>query len=124
MPVVFGLLLALGAFFRTVRRAWAKPEFRGIATITLITIAFGTWFFYRYEPTITNGVDALYFTVITLTTVGYGDFSPTTTGTKLFAIFYIFVGLGIIGGFISVVGGVMLEDSAERSRQRTQDDEP
>lgn len=41
-------------------------------------------------------VDALYFTVVTLCTIGYGDIVPDTTFTKLFACFFILVGFGFI----------------------------
>jgi voltage-gated potassium channel len=48
-------------------------------------------------------VDALYFSVTTLTTVGLGDLAPTTTLGKLFTIVYIFVGIGLIAGFITTL---------------------
>lgn len=48
-------------------------------------------------------VDSLYFSVITLTTIGYGDFSPQTDAGKLFTIFYIIIGLGMILSFINTV---------------------
>lgn len=48
-------------------------------------------------------VDSLYFSIITLTTIGYGDFSPQTTGGKLFTIFYIILGIGVILAFINTV---------------------
>lgn len=48
-------------------------------------------------------VDCLYFSVVTLTTVGYGDIAPTTTGGKIFTIFYIILGLGIILNFIEII---------------------
>ncbi|BFG25647.1 hypothetical protein CerSpe_119210 [Prunus speciosa] len=44
-----------------------------------------------YKP-----VDALYFIVVTLCTIGYGDIVPETTLTKLFTCFFILVGFGFI----------------------------
>ena len=48
-------------------------------------------------------MDAFYFSVTTLTTVGLGDLAPTTTFGKLFTSVYIFAGLGLITGFINTV---------------------
>jgi hypothetical protein len=48
-------------------------------------------------------VDCLYFSVVTLTTVGYGDVAPATPGGKIFTIFYIIIGLGIILNFIEMI---------------------
>jgi hypothetical protein len=46
-------------------------------------------------------VDSLYFSVVTLATVGFGDLHPTTDLAKLFTVLYIFAGVGIIAGFVS-----------------------
>lgn len=40
-------------------------------------------------------VNALYFTVTTLTTTGYGDITPQTSGAKLFAVVIMVVGVGL-----------------------------
>lgn len=48
-------------------------------------------------------IDSLYFSVITLTTIGYGDFTPVTDGGKIFTIIYIIVGVGIILNFINTL---------------------
>ena len=48
-------------------------------------------------------VDSLYFSVVSLTTVGYGDLTPTTDGGKLFVSFYLLTGIGIIAAFASTL---------------------
>jgi hypothetical protein len=48
-------------------------------------------------------VDAFYFSVTTLTTVGLGDLAPTTMLGKLFTVLYIFVGISLIAGFINTL---------------------
>ncbi len=60
-------------------------------------------------------MDAFYFSVTTLTTVGLGDLSPTTTFSKLFTVVYIFAGLSLVLGFIETVA-----KETFRSRMRGQ----
>lgn len=55
--------------------------------------------FYRFIENWT-WIDSIYFSVITLTTVGYGDLAPTTPISKIFTMVYVFVGIGII--FLSI----------------------
>jgi hypothetical protein len=42
-------------------------------------------------------VDALYFSVVAVTTVGFGDLTPTTNLTKLFTVFYVLAGATVLG---------------------------
>lgn len=64
-------------------------------------------------------IDALYFSVISLTTVGYGDLSPTTIFTKLFTIFYVLNGVGVLVGFLDAVVGARRERLSKRLNSRT-----
>lgn len=41
-------------------------------------------------------VDSLYFSVVAVTTVGFGDLTPTSDGSKLFTVFYVLSGISII----------------------------
>lgn len=88
------------SFFSIIWSFLRDESYRELLMTTSFIILFGTVIFHLVEGW--EWVDALYFTVITLTTVGYGDFSPQTTAGKLFAIIYIFVGIGIILNFIQV----------------------
>ena len=76
-------------------------EYRKLLAGTSVIIAVGTVFYHYIEGW--SWIDAAYFSVITLTTIGYGDFSPTTDLGKLFTIGYIVVGVGVILGFINAV---------------------
>jgi len=54
-------------------------------------------------------LDSLYFCVTTLTTVGYGDFSPQTDAGKIIFIFYILSGLGILITFVNTFSRKIIE---------------
>ncbi|WP_284035442.1 potassium channel family protein [Neobacillus sp. 114] len=49
------------------------------------------------EPSFDSYGDALWWTVVTTTTVGYGDLYPETTVGRLIASVLMFVGIGLIG---------------------------
>ncbi|WP_269849570.1 potassium channel family protein [Methanosarcina horonobensis] len=65
-------------------------------------------------------LDSLYFSVITLTTVGYGDFTPQTVYGKIFTMIYIFFGLGILIGFITPIGEFLVDRRLERLEKQVQ----
>ena len=114
MVLFWGIVLR---FARAVLAAFRDPQTRALVTGALAVIAVGTWFYARQEGW--SVVDSLYFTVMTLTTVGYGDLSATTTATRLFTVFLVLIGIGILLGFIDVVAkharraGEDTEDPAE-----------
>lgn len=45
-------------------------------------------------------VDAFYFSVVAVTTVGFGDVTPSTDASKLFTVFYIIAGISLIGTYL------------------------
>jgi hypothetical protein len=95
-------IILLYRFFRSLWTGLKDKEFRAMFYWVMGIIALGTWFYAKVEGW--RALDALYFTVTTLTTVGYGDFHPTTDAGKIFTIFYIFVGIGLLSGFIVLLG--------------------
>lgn len=90
--------------FGTLRAIWAlrrDPQFVSLALLAAVAIISGTGFYWLVEGL--RFVDALYFSVVTLTTVGYGDFAPETDVGKLFTAVYVLIGVGILLAFITTV---------------------
>ena len=55
---------------------------------------------------------------MTLTTVGYGDFHPTSAGTQIFTIIYILTGLGIFVALLASVAEQYMKQKAELGKLR------
>src|SRR5215216_5757370 len=108
---------------RSVTSAFRRdPQFRSLVFLVVITLLSGTLFYSQVEGW--SVVDALYFSVTTLTTVGLGDLAPTTTIGKLFSVVAIFVGVSIILGFIDTVAKETLgRQRSRRSSEEGQEDE-
>ena len=96
----------------TVRRSLGDPEFRGLFVMVVVTLAAGTLFYWQIEGW--SPLDAFYFSSITLTTVGYGDLAPETAAGKLFTVFYLFTGIGLIVAFLNALARTALEQREER----------
>jgi len=96
---------------RSVRRSLGDPEFRGLFVLVVATLAAGTLFYWQIEGW--SLLDDFYFSSITLTTVGYGDLSPETAAGKLFTVFYLFTGIGLIVAFLNTVARTALEQRDE-----------
>lgn len=96
-----GLIVVFRRFSRALRRAVKDPESRGLALLALGLIGGGTAFYRVVEGF--SWVDSLYFTVVTLTTVGYGDLSPDTTLGKVFTVFYLLLGVGVLVAFLALI---------------------
>lgn len=88
-------------FFSSILRGLKDVKFRGLLVFVLIILLIGTIFYHNVEKW--SWIDSFYFSSISLTTVGYGDLAPKTDIGKLFTVFYIFSGVGVILGFITSV---------------------
>lgn len=77
--------------------------------VSITTSAVYTFFVDRTTG-LTGYVDALYFTVATLTTTGYGDITPTTVPGKLFAVGMMVVGVAL---FVQLARAIFMPSKAQ-----------
>jgi voltage-gated potassium channel len=60
------------------------------------------------DANITTGGDALWWGVVTITTVGYGDTYPVSIAGRLTGAFVMFAGVGIIGALASILASILV----------------
>jgi voltage-gated potassium channel len=101
---------------RAIAAVWRDPETRALPLVAGVLVLTGTLFYWRFEDW--TFLEALYFCVVTLTTVGYGDFSPTTSTTQVFTIVYILTGFGVLVALLTSVAQQYLKQKAEAGPAR------
>lgn len=76
-----------------------------VASIVLLTASWAIWMLERNAPqsNITSYPKALWWAMETITTVGYGDHHPVTTGGRLVAAGLMVVGLALVGVITATV---------------------
>lgn len=109
----------------------AKEEivlFGIVAMILMFLSSVGIHHFeHEAQPELFKSVfHSLWWAVVTLTTVGYGDMYPITTGGRVFTFFLLMIGLGIVAiptGLVASALSKAREEEAEEAAQAKKDAE-
>jgi voltage-gated potassium channel len=110
------LLLAFKSLARALAAVWRDPETKALPVVAGALVLTGSLFYWRFEDW--SYIESLYFCVVTLTTVGYGDLSPTTTETQIFTIVYILTGFGVLVALLTAVAQQYMQHKSEPGRAR------
>jgi len=108
---------AINHFSQAIKTA--KEEILLFIFITLILIYFsavGIYYFENQEQPehFSSIFDSLWWAIITLTTVGYGDVYPITVGGKVFTFFILMIGLGIIAIPTGIISSALTKSIDKR----------
>lgn len=109
-------LVAFRHLWRAIRMGWTDPEFRVMLSSALALIGLGVLFYTRVEGW--GVLDSFYFVIITMTTVGYGDFSPVTAAGKLATVVFILVGIGLFMAFLSRIASLATASAAQARKKK------
>ncbi len=85
-----------------IKHAFSSSQVQFLAALTALLIATASVFYHLVEGW--GWIDAFYFSVITISTVGYGDFAPQTDIGKLFTSVYVLCGLGLFVTTATAIG--------------------
>ncbi|WP_306485815.1 TrkA family potassium uptake protein [Anaerococcus sp.] len=84
-----------------------KRKLRFIFVAFALLLLLGT-FGYKFLLKV-NLIDALYMTVITISTVGFGEVGKTSALSELFSVLMIFLGVGVVGYAFTTVVAMLVE---------------
>jgi voltage-gated potassium channel len=86
-----------------------------IFLIIMSLLLFGAIGLAIFEPQV-KWFNALWWSIVTLTTVGYGDIAPTTTGGRIIGAILMLVGIGVLGMFTATIASVFVEQKLKVNR--------
>jgi voltage-gated potassium channel len=114
-------LLVLGALLFCYRHfdrsSVAASTLFALTSVAMLVMyaTFGTYYLgAEFRPAITDLVTALYYAMVTMSTVGYGDIVPLTAEAKLFAVSIIVLGVAVFATSLTAVIAPMVSNSLQR----------
>jgi len=99
---------------------WCRTPFGKLTLLISGMLAFGTggyWFFeFHPEGNASDLFGSLWWTVVTLTTVGYGDMVPSTIGGRVMGLFVMICGIGLVSTLTGNMASMLVERKARKRK--------
>nr|WP_063582109.1 voltage-gated potassium channel protein [Achromobacter ruhlandii] len=112
------LVVALVAYWRRFDRAsvTAGSLFALVGIVSLLIYAvFGTLYLgEEFNPPIKDAATALYFSIVSMSTVGYGDITPHSNAARLFTASIIILGITVFATSVSAIAGPVIGGNLKR----------
>ncbi|MGV6805461.1 MAG: potassium channel family protein [Ruegeria sp.] len=105
---------SLTRIVRGIGVAFKDGRVKGILAFTVAMIFWASAFYHFVEGW--GWLDSIYFSVVTISTVGFGDFSPETVAGKIFTMIYIIIGLGVFVTAATTVADTILNQNDDNQR--------
>jgi voltage-gated potassium channel len=101
----------------------AKEQIILFMLITLMLIYFAAVGIYYFEneaqpENFSSIFDSLWWSIVTLTTVGYGDVYPITSGGRIFTFFILMIGLGIVAIPTGIISSSLTQAVDSKSKAK------
>lgn len=125
---VYRLLKEYGArnVLRSLRKERAGSALLLLLFVAILVLEFGSLLMLRIEAGAPNGniktaSDAIWYTIVTISTVGYGDQYPVTNPGRILGTFIIVLGVGIFGTLTGYLANLFLGPSSEEKAAADQE---
>lgn len=114
---MLSILIAFVRLGKAVYRASQNPEFRALLSIVIFLLICGPLFYSNVEHW--SLLDSLYFCVMTMSTIGYGDLTPSSDVSKIFTILYSIISIGVFVSMVSKLAQAILSIDVVKRSGRT-----
>jgi voltage-gated potassium channel len=107
-------------FFRKYVRLLRKETLGRLMIVTFCILTVGTVGMALFEKGRNESLDsigdAIWWSLVTVTTVGYGDISPATTGGRIIGVVVMIFGIGFLGMFTATIASIFVERKMRQDR--------
>jgi len=105
-----------------------KATFSLVSAISFVLVTLGAVGILLLEQdqtgsNINSGIDALWWSFVTITTVGYGDYYPVTTGGRIIAALLMTAGVGLFGTFTGFISSWFVDGAENTNNKQLPKDE-
>lgn len=107
---VIRILLLMLVFFKLVGAFLKNTRLDEILGVLVIIIIGSTVGLYLIDPSMNNLFENLWFVVVSITTVGYGDITPTTVYGKVFSLLLLVVGVFVFSAITGAISSYFMDN--------------
>ncbi len=104
------VLLLIALFFRIVGVFLKSTHLDEILGVFVLVVIGSTLGLYLIDPSMNNLFDDLWFVIVSLTTVGYGDITPSTVFGKVFSLVLLIIGVFIFSAITGAISSYFMDN--------------
>ncbi len=105
----FRVLLLVIVFFKIVGEFLKHTHLDEILGVFVLVVIGSTLGLYLIDPSMNNLFDDLWFVVVSITTVGYGDITPSTVFGKVFSLVLLLIGVFIFSAITGAMSSYFMD---------------